>query len=307
MERHARDGRGDLVPDEVPQRDEDLLAERDHVVLLDEAHLDVELRELGLAVRAEVLVAVAAGDLVVALHARDHEQLLEELRGLRQRVPGAGGQACGNQEVARALRGRARQGRGLDLDEVLRVEHAACSLVGLGAQAQGVGRGGAAQIEVAVLEARLLADDLGALEGRGDLERQRCGLVEHDDVAHHDLDLTRGEVLVLVALGAPGDDTGDLEHELGAQRVRDRLVTDDDLGDARGVAQVDEGHSTVIAATIDPPGEGDGLTDLLGPQGAGCVGAEHGVSPSGTCRGAQWRPGMGVGSAQTTHSDESSL
>ncbi|MNW64009.1 hypothetical protein D3C74_422530 [compost metagenome] len=60
--------------------------------------------------------------------------------------------------------------------------------------------------------------------------------------------------------------------------MRDRLVTDDDLGDARGVTQVDEGHPTVIAATIDPTGEGDGLTDLLGPQGAGCVGAKHGES-----------------------------
>lgn len=137
-----------------------------------------------------------------------------------------------------------------------------------------MGRGGAAQIEVAVLEARLLTDDLGALEGRGDLERQGRGLVEHDDVAHHDLDLTRGEVLVLVTLGATGDHTGDLEHELGAQRVRDRLVADDDLGDARGVAQVDEGHPTVIAATIDPTGEGDGLTDLLGPQGSRLCGCE---------------------------------
>ena len=46
------------------------LAERDDVVLLDEAHLDVELGELRLAVGAEVLVAVAAGDLVVPLDAR---------------------------------------------------------------------------------------------------------------------------------------------------------------------------------------------------------------------------------------------
>ena len=83
-------------------------------------HLDVELGELGLAVGAEVLVAVAAGDLVVALHAGDHEQLLEQLRGLRQGVPGARLQARGHQEVARALGRRAGEGRGLDLEEVLR-------------------------------------------------------------------------------------------------------------------------------------------------------------------------------------------
>ena len=68
------------MADQPPERDEDLLGERDHVVLVDEGHLDVELGELGLPVGAEVLVAVAPGDLVVALHAGDHQQLLEQLR-----------------------------------------------------------------------------------------------------------------------------------------------------------------------------------------------------------------------------------
>ena len=56
------------------------------VVLVDEAHLEVELGELGLAVAAQVLVAVAAGDLEVAVDAGDHQQLLELLRALRQGV-----------------------------------------------------------------------------------------------------------------------------------------------------------------------------------------------------------------------------
>ena len=53
---------------------------------VDERHLDVELRELGLAVGAQVLVAEAAGDLEVAVEAGDHQELLVELRRLRQRV-----------------------------------------------------------------------------------------------------------------------------------------------------------------------------------------------------------------------------
>jgi nitrate reductase NapAB chaperone NapD len=50
----------------------------------------VDLGELGLAVGAQVLVAEALGDLVVAVEARHHQQLLEELRRLRQReeLPG---------------------------------------------------------------------------------------------------------------------------------------------------------------------------------------------------------------------------
>ncbi len=88
-------------------------------------HLDVELGELRLAVGAEVLVAVAAGDLVVALHAGHHEQLLEQLRALRQGVPGARCEAGRHEEVAGALGRRAGQRRGLDLDEVAGAEHRA--------------------------------------------------------------------------------------------------------------------------------------------------------------------------------------
>src|SRR5690606_4622878 len=54
----------DLVPDEAPPLDQHLLGDGDDVLLVDEAHLDVELGELRLTVGPEVLVAVAAGDLV---------------------------------------------------------------------------------------------------------------------------------------------------------------------------------------------------------------------------------------------------
>ena len=97
----------------------------DDVVLVDEGHLDVELGELGLAVGAQVLVAEAARDLVVALVAAHHQQLLEELRRLRQRVPRARLQAAGHEEVARALGRRAREDRRLDLEEVALVEDVA--------------------------------------------------------------------------------------------------------------------------------------------------------------------------------------
>ena len=87
------------------------LDDPDHVVLVHEAHLEVELGELGLAVGAEGLVAEAAGDLVVALEARHHQQLLEQLRRLRERVEGPGRLAGGDEEVARALGRRAGQVR----------------------------------------------------------------------------------------------------------------------------------------------------------------------------------------------------
>ena len=71
-------------------------------LLVGEGHLDVELGDLLDAVGAEILVAEADRDLVVAVEAGDHEQLLEDLRGLRQREEAAGLQP------ARARRSRAR-------------------------------------------------------------------------------------------------------------------------------------------------------------------------------------------------------
>jgi hypothetical protein len=62
-----------------------LLEHRADLVLAQERGLDVDLRELGLAVGAQVLVAEALGDLVVAVEAGHHQQLLEQLGRLRQR------------------------------------------------------------------------------------------------------------------------------------------------------------------------------------------------------------------------------
>jgi hypothetical protein len=92
----------------------------EHVVLGDEAHLDVELVELaGRAVGARVLVAEAGRDLEIAVEARDHQQLLELLRRLRQRVELAGMDARRHQEVARAFRRRRGQDRRLEFEEAL--------------------------------------------------------------------------------------------------------------------------------------------------------------------------------------------
>ena len=153
---HALDRRRDVVADQLPQRDEHGLGHLDDVVLVDEAHLDVELGELGLPVGAEVLVAVAARDLEVLLHAGHHEQLLEQLRRLRQRVPAARTQAGRHEEVARALGRRAGQRRRLDLEEAALVQGLAGGAVDVAAQLDRRGGAGPAQVEVAVLQPRLL-------------------------------------------------------------------------------------------------------------------------------------------------------
>ena len=96
------------------------LHRREHVVLRDEAHLDVELIELARqAVGARVLVAETRRDLEIAVEARHHQQLLVLLRRLRQRVELAGMDARRHQEVARAFRRGRRQDRRLEFEEAL--------------------------------------------------------------------------------------------------------------------------------------------------------------------------------------------
>ena len=76
--------------DLLPELPDELAHDLEDVVAGDEAHLQVDLGELGLAVGAGVFIAEALADLQVAVAARDHEDLLEDLRALRQGVELAG-------------------------------------------------------------------------------------------------------------------------------------------------------------------------------------------------------------------------
>ena len=166
---------------------------REHVVLVDEAHLDVELHELVLPVGAQVLVAEAAGDLVVALDPADHQQLLEELRATaaaRRSCPAAGGTGTRNSRAPSGVDGMSI-GR-LDLDEALPLHRAAGWRRSPSARTSQVALHPlAAQVEVAVAEAHGLVDVVGPVVDR---ERRRLGGAEDLDGAVADLDLAGGQV-----------------------------------------------------------------------------------------------------------------
>jgi hypothetical protein len=72
------------APDGLEGADDGGLHHVEHLLLLDECHLEVQLAELELPVGAQILVAPARRDLVVAVDLADHQQLLEELRRLRE-------------------------------------------------------------------------------------------------------------------------------------------------------------------------------------------------------------------------------
>ena len=148
------------------------LDRREDVVLGDERHLEVELVELaGRAVGARVLVAEARRDLEVAVEAGRHQQLLELLRRLRQRVELAGVIAARHQIVARALRRRGGQDRRLKLQEA-GVDHPLPQRGDEAAAQHDVAMQPLApQIEEAVAQAEVLA----VVGVDGDLHRQHLG------------------------------------------------------------------------------------------------------------------------------------
>ena len=147
------------------------------VAYLREGDLEVDLGELGLAVGAEVFVAEAAGDLEVAVEAGDHEDLLEDLRRLRQRVEVAGVDAAGDEVVARAFGGGARHEGRFDLEEALSDEVVADGHGDVVAEREVLLHLGAAEVEVAVLEADLFVGD-GVFGGR---EGRRLRVVEQQE------------------------------------------------------------------------------------------------------------------------------
>jgi hypothetical protein len=57
--------------------------------------------------------------------------------------------------------------------------------------------------------------------------------------------------------------------------VEDLFLADDDLGDARSIAQVNECHTTVVTAPADPAGQGYGLSNVLGTKGSEVMCAQH--------------------------------
>jgi hypothetical protein len=96
---HARDGQGELLSERFAQHaGHHALGHFHDLLFVHERHLDIDLRELGLAVGAQVLVAEAFDDLKIAVHPAAHEELLEELGRLGQGVELALIDAAGNQK-----------------------------------------------------------------------------------------------------------------------------------------------------------------------------------------------------------------
>ena len=260
----AEEGGGELNPHRLPEEvPEHSLEVPQDILLVDEGELHIHLRELGLAVGAQVLVAEAPRDLIVSVDAGDHQELLKDLRRLGQRVEFPLVHPAGHEVVARALGGGLDEGGRLDLEEAVSVVVVVRRLDDLMAHQNGVLHLAAAQVEVAVFEPQLLLDVglVGDLKGRG------LRLREDAQVADIELDLAGGQV------GVDRLAAADLalrhQHEFRPHRLRPGAqlgvgpVVEGELHDSRAVPQVDEDEHPLVARALHPAAGDRFLPDVL--------------------------------------------
>jgi hypothetical protein len=266
-------GRGSSTP-LAPAADGHLLEDRQDLIDTDEGHLEIHLGELELAVGALILVAKASGDLEVALAAADHEQLLDDLRGLGQRVERPRVVAARDEEITRTLRGRSSQHRRLDLQEAALDEGTSHRLREAMAQLEGSLEGSPAEVVDAMAQTHLLVDTRILLEREG----RRSGDIEDPELRGDDLHRTGGKLRVDRLFGAVTDAAGHRDHELRAQLrgpgmgLRGGVGPEHHLEQAAAVAQVDEDDPAVVAPSVHPARDHDLAADTVLAHGTRRIG-----------------------------------
>ena len=234
-------------------------------------HLDVHLRELRLPVGAQVFVTEAFHNLEVAIGTANHQDLLEDLRGLRQRVELAGMNAARHEVVAGALGRGLRQDRRLDFPETLLVEVAANGHRHAMPQPEVVLQARTPQVQVPKPQPHIL----GHIRIVGNRERRRLCLVQDADLTCDDLHFAGGQLRV-DGVGRAGTHlAGDTHDVLGPQPLRrpEQRVVDHDLREAAAITDIDEQHAAQIAHAMHPAKQRDFLSDIGRTYSAARVGS----------------------------------
>ena len=222
-------------------------------------HLEVELIEFSRGtVGAGVFVAEAGRDLIIAIDAGNHQELLEHLRRLGQGIEFAFMFAAGDEEVPCAFGGGGGQDGRLHVGEAVFFHFFAQEGDEVGAKFDALGHFGVAEIEEAVFETGFLLD----VEGIGRLEGQHIvNRTEDFHCRRAHLDFAGGDASVDGFGSALFDDARKRNAGFFLE-TGDHIGIDDDLRDAVTVAEVDKNDSAVVADGIDPPAKGNLFADV---------------------------------------------
>ena len=240
------------------------LVDLDDIIDIHEAELHIHLGELRLTIGTEVLITVAACQLEVTVEAGYHEELLQELRRLRQCVEGAVVHTGRYEEVSRALRGGLDEGRGLDLEEAVLTHEAADQIGDLRSRHDALRKLRTTKVEVTILETCVLVRRDPIL----DREWWRLGLSENTKCSGRNLDASCLHILVCI-LTTGTYDTGHRDYKLGTQ-LRCLLkhlgatlgLLEHDLQETGTITKVCKDQTALVSGALNPAHHGDFSVDI---------------------------------------------
>ena len=224
-------------------------------LLVDEGHLNIQLGKLRLAVSTQILIAEAADNLEILLHAGEHQNLLVNLRRLRQGIELARIQAARHQKVTGTLRGGLAEHRSLNLQKAVPVKVITHNLGNAMAQHEILLHLRAAQIKIAVLQAQHLIH----LNAILNVEWRRLCLVEDAQLLYYHLNHAGSHVRIYGFLRTGTHAAADSHHELVADSLslvecllaNSRLVNNH-LHQAGTVTQINKNQSAMVTAAGNP-------------------------------------------------------
>ena len=230
------------------------------VLLRHERGFNINLREFRLAVSTQVFIAKALGDLVIAVKAGDHEQLLEELRALRQRKELAFVDAAGHQVVTRAFGRAFGEHWCFDVDEAIGIKELARFHGHAVAQHQVVLHVRAAQVQHPVGQARGFRQVVIV-----QLKWWRNTGVERRHLVAQHFYLATFQAFIDRPFRAGAHNAFDLNtklvtHAFSGRKHVGAVWVAHHLHVAFAVAQIDKNHTTMVTSAVDPAAKGYRLT-----------------------------------------------
>ena len=262
---HPLNGKGYLhVQHLFKQVSQQPLVDIHHIVLIHKGQLHIDLGELRLAVRPQILVPVAAGQLDIPVIAGAHQQLLEQLGRLGQRVEIARMHTAGHQIIPGSFRRTLHQCGRLDLQESFPCHKLAGQGGDLRAHHEISLQIRSSQIQIPVFQAHFLSGLAVLLHREGRclrLGQNPQGIGPHLHLAGFQVGVHRAGTLLHHA--------GDGDDKLAAQSggllkalLVDASIFKNQLHNPGSVPQIHENDASLISGLLHPSHQGDCFSDV---------------------------------------------